>query len=1354
MEAGWQFWIDVGGTFTDCLGISPDGQWHRRKILSAGRLRCRGRRRAAPDTTAAPPAVSHWQVALPFPLAANALRDCNCLCLDAAGRVLGRARVVQQSAATVPAPERTPQTNKLKSHKQNESNTNIYTNNSAAVTQVTLTPWESADGQIPEDVTLEFCPDQPAPLLAMRWLLGAGLHDPLPAVDLRLGTTRGTNALLTRTGARTALVTTAGLADALWIGDQQRPDLFALAVQKSPPLCEVAVEVTARMAADGTELQALDLDATRQELQQLRATGIESLAVCLLHAYRYPQHELQVEALAREAGFSHISLSHRCSSLIKFIPRASTTVLDAYLNPVLQDYVGEIERALGPGSRLALMTSSGGLVPPEDFSGKDSVLSGPAGGVVGFTAVARQVGYTRAIGFDMGGTSTDVARLDGSVPLQNETRKAGVLLQTPTLAIETVAAGGGSWCGFDGQRLLVGPQSAGADPGPACYGRGGPLTVTDMNFWLGRVPATHFPVPLQREAVAVALRQRQSDIAAATGRHYELDELAVAYLAVANAHMAGAIAAVSTRQGVDPRDYPIVAFGGAAAQHVCGVADQLGIRDAFVHPDAGLLSAYGIGHAALRRIGQQQLDGPLDDVQLPRVLGPELADLAHRTRALLPDPTAPQVEQFARLWLHVAGTEQSLMLELPVDEHWDAATLSARFWQQFQQRFGVRWQRPLRLGILEVEVVCPTDTPAATSIPAADDSAWQSVAVGPQVIEFPNSTIWLEPGWSVRRNREGVLHLQRPAAGPQPANTTATLGAELATNEAAAVTSGTASATSATAAVASGTAAVAGVSTTTTAARDPLLLELFCQRLTDIATQMGLTLQSTCTSVNVKDRLDFSCAVFDQEGQLLVNAPHIPVHLGAMSETVKAIAGRCGPFHPDDTFVTNDPFQGGSHLPDVTVVTPVFLPDAAADRPQFWVATRAHHAEIGGITPGSLPPHATCLEEEGVVLRNLRWLGDDGQVNPALEQALRGARYPSRSPQTNLEDIQAQVAANRLGVTRLQEFAAAWGWSQVAAYCQHVQDAAAEYVSAWLADQEPGSWTCRDALDCGLTIQLTVTREPTRLTFDFSGTSPRAHNHYNTNPAIVQSAILYALRVLIAAPIPLNQGVLRPIQVRLPACFLNPMGEHSEEDVRQRSAADLPAVGAGNVETSQRLVDVIFGALHAAAASQGTMNNLLFGDDTFGFYETMGGGCGATADRPGASAVHSHMTNTRLTDPEILEDRYPVRLLEFRIRRGSGGAGQQAGGDGLVRRFQFLRPLEVSLVSNRRASTAPPPYGAAGGEPGQRGLNLRIHSDGQVDTLPGDAQFTIAAGDSLEIQTPGGGGWGPPADDGPPKRDG
>ena len=510
---------------------------------------------------------------------------------------------------------------------------------------------------------------------------------------------------------------------------------------------------------------------------------------------------------------------------------------------------------------------------------------------------------------------------------------------------------------------------------------------------------------------------------------------------------------------------------------------------------------------------------------------------------------------------------------------------------------------------------------------------------------------------------------------------------------------------------------------------------------------MGLTLQSTCTSVNVKDRLDFSCAVFDQEGQLLVNAPHIPVHLGAMSETVKAIARRCGPFAPGDTFVTNDPFQGGSHLPDVTVVTPVFLPDAAADQPQFWVATRAHHAEIGGITPGSLPPHATCLEEEGVVLRNLRWLGEDGQVNPALEQALRGARYPSRSPQTNLEDIQAQVAANRLGVARLQEFAAAWGWSQVAAYCQHVQDAAAEYVLAWLADQTPGSWTCRDALDCGLTIQLTVTRTATGMTFDFQGTSPRAHNHYNTNPAIVQSAILYALRVLIAAPIPLNQGVLRPIQVRLPACFLNPMGEHSEEDVRQRSAADLPAVGAGNVETSQRLVDVIFGALQAAAASQGTMNNLLFGDATFGFYETMGGGCGATAERPGASAVHSHMTNTRLTDPEILEDRYPVRLLEFRIRRGSGGAGQQTGGDGMVRRFQFLRPLEVSLVSNRRASTAPPPYGAAGGEPGQRGVNLWIRSDGQVDTLAGDAQFTIAAGESLEIQTPGGGGWGPAPSD-------
>ncbi len=1293
----WQFWIDVGGTFTDCFGISPLGETIRRKILSSGRLRCSATQR--PSTAAA--AGGHFNIQLPFAVEARSVQGLWCETFDVAGNVIARGRVAEFDAHSqvLKSQEMVPATQRL-----------------------------ATDGSTPPVASIELFSEQPAPLVAIRLIIGLGVTETIPSVDLRLGTTRGTNALLTRSGAPTALVTTQGFGDALAIGDQQRTDLFALQVCKVPPLYRIAVEVCERVSADGSIHTPLDELRAQQVLMDLKRQGIQSLAVCLLHSYKQPIHEERIAELAQPLGFLNVSLSHRCSPLIKFISRASTTVLDAYLNPVLRDYVALIERELGEESRLLLMTSSGGLVAPEKFSGKDSVLSGPAGGVVGFSAVARQAGCTRAIGLDMGGTSTDVARFDGTVAMQQETRKAGVAIQTPTLAIETVAAGGGSVCWYDGQRLLVGPHSAGADPGPACYGRGGPLTISDVNYWMGRIPSEGFPMPLQRNAVARALEALARRIQQESSISYTTDELAHAFLTVANSHIAGALAAVSTQQGVDPRDYPIVAFGGAAAQHACGVADLLGIQKIIVHPDAGLLSAYGIGHSPVSRIAQRHVDQVLSSVVLDEILRqvPELTAEAseqlpreHREKNCVIDSTM-------QLWLSVEGTDQTMPIALDPLRYLTEPEIRFEFWQQFESRFGHRWDRPLRVKALEVEVSSVANSIRAALASSASpmmeplkptDEPGTLLGEGPRVIPGNYSVLWLEDGWTAKRDAAGIMVLTRHSAVK---DAPASLGLDR---------------------------AIGKLSGASHSPRDPLMLELFSQRLTEIATQMGLTLQATCTSVNVKERLDFSCAAFDSLGHLLVNAPHIPVHLGAMSETVQAIIRHFPNVHPDDVFVTNDPFQGGSHLPDITVVSPVFaFEDSRDSRRQgallFWVASRAHHAEIGGTTPGSLPPFAKCLEEEGVVLRNLKWMDNGRPQLELVRGVLLSGKYPSRSPETNLVDIQAQVAANRIGQQRLRQFASEWGHDGIVAYCRHIQDSAAEHTGLLLRRFKPGIYEFSDQLDCGLTIRLKITIEPTQMTVDFAGTDPRSENNLNTNPAIVQAAVMYCLRTLIAVPIPLNQGVMRPIQLRLPTCFLNPIAGSEGNATTQVPAAELPAVGGGNVETSQRLVDVIFGALQVAGASQGTMNNFLFGNDRFGFYETMGGGCGATSAGPGADAIHSHMTNTRLTDPEILESRYPVKLLAFQIRSGSGGKGRNPGGNGMVRRFLFTEALQVSLVTNRRNPLVAAPYGMGGGQPGQRGRNILIKANAKPQELPGSCYFPVTPGDVVEIHTPGGGGWG------------
>jgi len=1326
----WRFSIDVGGTFTDCLAVSPSGKTFRQKVLSSARIRTSANVIAGSS--------NHLRLNLPWDTGNDFFRGYQCTLLDEGGTTVGQ----------YPATKWDPISNTL------------------TVDKPVISPNHFT--------SVELAADQPAPILVMRLILQLRMDQPLPPLDLRLGTTRGTNALLTRNGATTGFVTTAGFADALSIGNQQRPDLFAVDVKKFPVLYQHSAEIAERIASDGTILMPMIDSAVYEVLRQLKHKGVQSLAICLLNSYKNPEHELRLAAIAQAIGFANISLSHQVSPLIKFVPRACTTVLDAYLNPVLDHYLRTIRSHLAAGSQMLMMTSSGGLVTPERFSGKDSILSGPAGGAIGFATAAKNAGFRTAIGFDMGGTSTDVSRLNNGLSLQTETRKAGIDIQTPTLAIETVAAGGGSVCWFDGNRMLVGPQSAGSDPGPACYGRGGPLTVTDMNVWLGRVPSDRFPLPLQINEIHTKLVAIIDEIYKGTRTKYATNELALAFLEIANSHMASAIHSITTQQGVDPQDYPLVAFGGAAAQNACGVAELLGMSKILLHPDAGLLSAFGIQHSRISRVAQAPILRPLDLPSI-RELPKEIVRLAAQASSELPQTFSGQTQTVTRIHLCVHGTEQSLAITAPgnvlsMEISELEAEIREQFWQAYSQRFGYRQDRLLYLELLEVEVSLAQQLTAnlnrdptedshnvfdSQSNPNANTRAWKTSSStgdwhedpcgkvqyrdrenwnhteelsGPIVVAEAYSTIFIAEGWNGNILKDGQVLLTKSTSGMNQASTYA---ADLNC--------------------------------------DPHRLELFNHRLTQVATQMGLTLQATCTSVNVKERLDFSCAVFDQDGDLIVNAPHIPVHLGAMSLTVKSTIAANTYIMPGDVFVTNDPFQGGSHLPDVTVISPVFIqctdrPEAPLDekadsarieKPRFWVASRAHHSEIGGITPGSMPPFSKSLEEEGVIIRNFRLLRKGSDHFDQLRALLSGGKYPSRNPTENILDIQSQIAANRLGEKLLQQLVESWSEPVVVAYMQHIQDAAADQTDLAIAKFNPGIYRFEDRLDCGLTIRLAIHIKNKQMVFDFEGTDSPAGNNFNTNPAIVSSAILYCLRLLVDAPIPLNQGVLRSVAVKLPKCFLNPLGDTSNDDLAGIPDAQLPAVVGGNVETSQRIVDTILGALNICAASQGTMNNFLFGNDQFGFYETIGGGTGASQHSGGSDAVHSHMTNTRLTDPEILEVRYPVRLREFSIRKGSGGAGRFCGGNGMIRRFEFLQPLIVSLVTNRRghrSSELPGsnaddqylPFGLLGADPGQAGQNLLIDTDGRSQFINASCQIHVKPGQQIEIRTPGGGGWGSP----------
>ncbi len=1339
----WQFWIDVGGTFTDCVARRPDGSLAIHKLLSSGVYKGI----VGPGSTAQRIWDSQQSNDPPQFFDGFSLTLLHQIGDGAAGRV----EVVERD---VPFERFDPQT-------------------------ATLVLGRSLGKPPVPGMSYELRSGEEAPVTGIRWLLGKRLDEAIGPVEVRLGTTRGTNALLERLGAATALVTTAGFRDVLRIAYQNRPRLFDLEIRMSADLYGAVVELDERLDKDGRVLRPLDEAEVRNKLAGLRQRGVVALAVCLLHSYRNGNHEQLVERIARELGFEQISVSSRLNPLQRIVSRGDTTVVDAYLTPIIRDYVNGIAAKIPEGS-LKLMTSAGSLVDAGWFVGKDSILSGPAGGVVGYAHVARNAGFTRAIGFDMGGTSTDVSRFDGDYERRYEMEVndpksgRGVRVAAPMLAIETVAAGGGSICWFDGQKPVVGPRSAGADPGPACYGRGGPLTVTDVNLFLGKILPNHFPFPLDRAAVESRLDETIEAIAAATGQRYSREQLAAGFTAIANANMIAPIRKVSIARGYDAREYTLVSFGGAGAQHACAIARELGIRTILLHRLAGVLSAYGIGMAdvtkfAERAIGRRYVGKPRAEG------GGQLAeadeglesvfDEMHRelhSQILAEGVEEQRIGRPRRLLdLRYVGQDSRITVPCPPDDDYQR-----EFERLHRQLYGFTFpDRPVEIYAARMELVGQTDKPepvrysapgyrpaVCERVQAWFEDRYHDTAVfirdqlqpgaeldGPAIIVEAISTIVIEPCWQARVTEQDDVVLETRSAERGTPNSTerdaSTLNA--ATNQ------------------------------RLHDSPDAITLELFNNRFASIAEQMGATLQKTALSTNVKERLDFSCAIFTATGDLVVNAPHIPVHLGAMSECVKRLIEDVPDMRPGEVYVTNDPFRGGSHLPDVTVVTPVFAegrglrvegrgPGKSGSstlnlQPStlFFTASRAHHAEIGGITPGSMPPFSKTLAEEGVLIRHFRLVQQEQSSEGELRKLLTAGPYPTRSVHVNIADINAQVAANQMGATQLLGMVDRDGLDVVRAYMGHIQRAAENKMRTALLKIPEGQHGFVDHLDDGSPIAVTITvrhrensgRRGGEAVVDFAGTGPVIAGNLNANSAIVSSAVIYCFRCLIDEQIPLNAGILAPMEIRLPAdCLLNP--------TPQSDPARCPAVVGGNVETSQRVVDVIFGALGVAAASQGTMNNFIFGRATtpdrqgFGYYETICGGAGAGPTFDGADAVHTHMTNTRLTDPEVLEDRYPVQLRRFEIRRGSGGNGRHHGGDGIVREIEFLESVEVSLLTSRRSTQ---PFGLGGGESGAAGRNLlrRVGSD-QFESLVGAAHFFAEPGDVLRIETPGGGGWGNP----------
>ncbi|MCF6525427.1 hydantoinase B/oxoprolinase family protein [Streptomyces sp. JJ36] len=1156
-----------------------------------------------------------------------------------------------------------------------------------------------------------------AAVAGIRRLLGVAAGDPVPADRVsvvKMGTTVATNALLERRGEPTVLLTTTGFRDALRIAYQNRPRLFDRHIVLPEALYDRVVEVPERMGAHGDTVRPLDTAAAAAALRTAYADGFRSAAVVLLHAYRYPGHERELARLARAAGFPQVSCSHEVSPLIKLVSRGDTTVVDAYLSPVLRRYVEQVAGELR-GVRLMFLQSNGGLREAAHFRGKDAVLSGPAGGVVGMARSAAEVGRHAVVGLDMGGTSTDVSHYAGALERVWGTEVAGVRMRAPMMDLHTVAAGGGSVLHFDGARYRVGPDSAGADPGPACYRRGGPLTVTDANVMLGRIQPRHFPhvfgpdgdLPLDGALVRKRFARLAREVHRATGDDRTPEQVAEGFLEIAVLNMANAVKKISVQRGHDVTRYALVGFGGAGGQHVCAVADALRMDTVVVPPLAGVLSAYGIGVADATALREQSVEAELTEDALSGVR--ELcAELERRVRAELRSDglSDDAVTTEARLHLRYAGTDAALTV--PLDGE---AAMRERFEAAHRARYGFRMDKPLVIATAvaeatgaagphtprgEVAAAGPGGPAPADRLRLYGDGRWREAALyerdalraghtvpGPAVVAEPDATTVVDPGWQAAVDRRGHLLLTR--ARPRPA--TSAVGTEA----------------------------------------DPVQLEVFNNLFTAVAEQMGVRLENTAHSVNIKERLDFSCAVFDGSGHLVANAPHIPVHLGSMGDSITEILRRrAGDLRPGDVYTVNDPYHGGTHLPDVTVVTPVFARDGGDLL--FLVASRGHHAEIGGLTPGSMPAFSRTVQEEGVLFDN--WLlVRDGRLREAeTRELLTTAPYPSRAPEANLADLRAQIAANEKGIDELHRMTDRFGLDVVRAYMRHVRDNAEESVRRVVTALRDGS--CRYETDAGAVIRVTVTvdHERRRAVLDFTGTSPQRDDNFNAPASVVKAAVLYVFRTLVADDIPLNSGCLTPLEIRIP-------------EGSMLSPAHPAATVAGNVETSQAVTGALYAALGVQAEGSGTMNNVTFGNDRVQYYETVAAGSGAGEGFHGADAVQTHMTNSRLTDPEVLEFRYPVRVEDFRVREGSGGPGRWHGGRGVERRIRFLEPMSVAVLSGHRRV---PPYGMAGGGPGALGENALERAGGDVVRLAGCDAAEAEPGDVLVVRTPGGGGYGSP----------
>ena len=1165
---------------------------------------------------------------------------------------------------------------------------------------------------------------------AMRRILGARPGEPFPAARveaIKMGTTVATNALLERAGAKTLFITTQGFADSVLIGDQARPDLFALTIRRPAPLYAGVVEADERLDAEGAVVRSLDAAALTERLEEAVAQGYVSAAIAFLHADLNPAHEIAAGEIAKAVGFPFVALSHEVSPLPRFIPRAETTIADAYLTPILRDYVRQVESAVA-GAPLFFMTSAGGLVRAEAFRGKDAVVSGPAGGVIGVARTAAQANAPAVLGFDMGGTSTDVCRYAGRLERRDTARVAGAKIRSPMLDVETVAAGGGSILSFDGMRARAGPASAGANPGPAAYGRGGPATVTDANLVLGRLDPRFFPSVFGPRGEApldpAASRARLADLARAMNAE-SVEAAAEGFVAVAVEQMAQAVRRISTERGFDPREHALVAFGGAAGQVACQTAEALGVTEILCPRYGSVLSAWGIGQAQVTALRQAGLEVPLDAAGLPRARD-LLAEVEQTARAAMTDQGAETGAIRQTLRLRYDGADAELPVPLT-----DLASAKTQFEDAHLRLFGfIEPDRTILIAAVEAEASAipplhgeggerqrdgwgsvgrraasaldpdSATLTAARSVPPHKGEgkvrmfahgAWHDAPVipaddlttidGPALIVRADTQIALAPGWRATARADGLITLTRTAAA-----TTAAIALDR---------------------------------------PDPVTLELFNRRFMGVAEAMGAALERTAHSVNIKERLDFSCALFDADGGLVANAPHMPVHLGSMGASVRAVRDRHPVLHPGEAFALNNPYAGGTHLPDITVVMPVFM--EGAQQPAFYVAARGHHADIGGVQPGSMPPFSRTIDEEGVMLDALPIMRQGRFLEAETRAVLTAGRWPARNPDTNLADLKAQIAACQAGASAVSEMIRTYGAQAVARYMTFVQENAATAVRRAVGRLSDGF--ARVPMDGGgeIVVTTTVNAAAGEATLDFRQSADQVPTNFNGPSAIVDAAALYVFRTLVDDDIPLNSGCLEPLNILTrPGSMLDP-----------RPPA---AVVAGNVETSQHVVDALYAALGVMANSLGTMSNFTFGDDRRQYYETICGGSGATANAPGASAVHTHMTNSRLTDPEILERRFPVRVESFGVRRGSGGAGRMRGGDGSVRRIRFLAPMEAALLSSRREHA---PQGLMGGGPALPGAQRLIAASGAVTDLPGCFALDVEAGDIIEIETPGGGGFGP-----------